>query len=141
MQELQKKMKIGLISCVSKKRKGKYKARDLYKSPLFSKSYQYAKTHYDKVYILFAKYGLVHEEQEIEDYDLTLNKMSKEDIIKWSSYVAEQINNTFNKDDEIYIIAGKKYYSYLISMIRNKYTIVMKDMPIGKRLKWLNENG
>ena len=130
-------MKIALISCVSQKRKGKYPAKHLYISPLFIKSYQYAKEHYDQIYILSAKYGLVKDDQVIESYEMTLNTLNREACKWWAYDVWLSLNNILKPEDEIYILAGKKYYHYLLGYIKNKCHIVMKDLPIGKRLHWL----
>jgi len=70
-----------LISCVSKKLDRKAKARELYVSPLFRLNLKYALSlRPDKIFILSAKYGLIGLNDEIEPYDITLNKMRSEDI-------------------------------------------------------------
>jgi hypothetical protein len=52
--------KVILISCVSKKRSLKSKARDLYISALFKKNLHYAlQQKPEQIFILSAKYGLV----------------------------------------------------------------------------------
>ena len=50
---------VGFISCVSLKGKNKSEARELYVSPLFQKSKDYAIKRLDKYFILSAKYGLL----------------------------------------------------------------------------------
>lgn len=80
--------KIILISCVSKKLMHKSKAKDLYVSPLFQKSLQYAKSlNPDKIFILSAEYGLLDLSREIEPYDKTLNKISFDEIKEWTNSV------------------------------------------------------
>src|SRR5690349_9582189 len=80
--------KIVLISCVSKKRSYKSRARDLYISPLFKKNLQYAlNLNPDQIFVLSAKYGLVALDVEIEPYDLTLNTMSAKEVKEWSERV------------------------------------------------------
>lgn len=45
---------IVFLSCTKSKNKGEYKAKDLYSSPLFKKSYQYAKSlNPDNIYIFY----------------------------------------------------------------------------------------
>ena len=84
-------MSVSFISCVKEKRKGKYKAKDLYISDFFKKSLKYCLNTHDKVYILSAKYGLLDLEDMIEDYDMTLNDFSKSQRIEWSDKVYEQM--------------------------------------------------
>ena len=75
---------IVLISCVSKKRAVKSKAADLYVSTLFKLDLQYArKLKPDVIFILSAKYGLVALDDEIEPYNVTLNKMSVNERKAW----------------------------------------------------------
>lgn len=55
--------RIVLISCVSKKRNVKSKAKDLYKGPLFTNSLAYGQAlKPDKIYILSAKHHLLNLE-------------------------------------------------------------------------------
>ena len=71
-------MKIGLISCTKKKKLSPCQAQELYSdSTLFSYVLDYCRKHYDKIYILSAKYGLVELNQKIKPYDLTLKTMKK----------------------------------------------------------------
>jgi hypothetical protein len=69
-------LKIGFISCTKKKKGFSCPSEEMYSiSPLFQKAYSYCKDHYDKVYILSAKYGLLKPDQVIDPYDQTLNSM------------------------------------------------------------------
>ena len=130
---------IALISCVSKKLKNKTEAQNLYISPLFIKSKKFAQDNFDNFYILSAKYGLLPKNKVISDYNVTLNKMSKISKYKWSLHTARQINNTFSKNDKLYIMAGKNYYNDVIKYINIEYDILMEGMSIGKRLQWLSK--
>ncbi len=102
--------KIVLISCVSKKRPTKSKARDLYISPLFRKNLEYAlKLKPDQIFILSAKYGLVSLEEEIEPYDLTLNTMSANEVKDWSKGVLSDLANEADpKRGFVYFPSGGK---------------------------------
>ena len=133
-------MKIGLISCVSSKRKGKHKAKDLYTSAVFKKSVKYAEKYYDDYYILSAKYGLLNKNDVIEDYNLTLIKLYQKDRLKWALHTARMINNEFDKGTELYIMAGQFYREFLLKYINYKYTIMMEGLTIGRRMEWLDNN-
>ncbi|MDR1779226.1 MAG: hypothetical protein LBR50_00665 [Tannerella sp.] len=131
---------IALISCVSKKRKEKSKAKDLYLSALFTKSLKYAQDVLkpDNIFILSAKFGLLELDRVIEPYDETLNRMGKAAKEQWAAKVLEQLKSVSNLDDDKFIfLAGKNYCESLLPKLR-KTEIPMKGMTIGKRLQWLN---
>lgn len=84
--------KIVLISCVKKKLPYRAKAKDLYTSTLFRANLEYARRLTpDAIYILSAKYGLVGLEDEIDVYDLTLNKMAESQKRVWAEKVLSSL--------------------------------------------------
>lgn len=132
--------KIVLISCVSKKKLGKHPAAKLYEGPLFNYSYEYAKKlEPDHIHIISAKYGLIDYNTIIENYDVTLNDMKKDDIVEWSDQVFKDLNTKYDLDvTEFIILAGKNYYQFFI----DKLPLVMLplgNLPIGKRVQWLQK--
>jgi hypothetical protein len=130
--------KIVLISCVSKKLSHKAKAEDLYKSPLFKYSLEYAKSlRPDVIFILSAEYGLLPLDKEIEPYNKTLNKMSEKEIRIWANNVISQLEERADlQKDEIIFFAGQKYRKYLIPHIKN-YKIPLEKLSIGGQLNYL----
>ena len=130
--------KIGLISCASKKKSEKSKAKDLYISTLFKYNLKYMKTlNPDKTFILSAKYGLLELEKEIEPYNKTLNKMSSKEIKLWSDLVISQLKKESNLNtDEFIFLAGEKYRKFLIPNMKN-FIVPLKGLSIGKQLKEL----
>jgi len=130
-------MNIALISCSSKKKNYECKAEEMYsESTLFRYSLKYAKQKFDKIFILSAKYKLLDLNKIIIPYNITLNKMSKNEKDDWYKEVSKQITNQTSIDDIIYILAGKNYYSHL--SIPNQI-IIITNLPIGKRIKWLKD--
>lgn len=135
------KKNIALISCVSMKAKNDCKAKDMYISPLFKKTWDYnvQVDRPDGVYILSALYGLVRYDEVIKPYDKTLLNMSKEEALDWAEKVKKQIQDTFIKDNltlEDYnfkLFAGSKYYENLLDFFPN-YELPLGKLPIGKRL-------
>ncbi len=113
--------KIVLISCASRKRQQKSRARELYISDLFKKELQYAeKLAPDQIFVLSAKYGLVGLDDEIEPYDLTLNTMSSTEIKQWAEGVLRQLSEkTDLQNDQFVFLAGEKYRKYLLPYITN----------------------
>ena len=78
-------VKVVLISCVKRKVGHAAKAKDLYDSPRFRLSWEYANSlNPEKIFILSAKYHLLDPEKVIEPYDQTLNTMSRERRRAWA---------------------------------------------------------
>jgi cytoplasmic iron level regulating protein YaaA (DUF328/UPF0246 family) len=132
--------RIILISCVKEKLKTPAKAKDLYISDLFKKSYKYAQLlRPDDVFILSAKYGLLDPEQIIEPYDETLKTKSVAEIKEWSKKVIAALNEKIDLDkSEVIILAGSKYYKYLLPYIRN-YKLPLGTLPLGPRKSFLKK--
>lgn len=114
-------MKIALISCVSKKlklTKGEFvPAKDLYTSSLFKMAYAYAENlGVDRVYILSAKHGLLAPTDRIEWYNETLLNKSAKERREWSDNVLNALKEKGYdlSKDTFYLLAGKKYYQYLL---------------------------
>ena len=136
----QKTAKIVFISCVSKKRTQKSRARDLYISPLFKKNLQYAlKLRPDKIFVLSAKYGLVGLDEEIEPYNLTLNTMSAAEIKRWAAGVLRQLAGQANlQNDHFIFLAGAKYRKYLLPHLQH-VEIPFEGLTIGRQLHELSQ--
>lgn len=146
--------KIVLISCTSRKRLVRSKAKDMYdKSPVFRKSLEYAELlRPDKIYILSAKHGLLDLEKEIDPYNETLsylsakqkarnpkvNILSKAERKIWSENVVNQFKRIadLNKDKFIFL-AGKNYREFLIPYITN-YEIPMEHIGLFSQQPWLS---
>ena len=132
--------KIVLLSCVNAKRNRRAKAGDMYISPLFTKSLNYAKQKLrpDKVFILSAEHGLLGLGDEIEPYNKTLNDMGEGERRQWASKVLKQLQSCANLDsDHFTFLAGDKYREFLIPHIKH-YSVPMEGLRIGQQLAWLN---
>ena len=131
---------IVLISCASKKLNNKAKAKDLYISPLFKLNLSYAQSlNPDNIFILSAEHGLLNLDDEISPYNKTLNKMSNDEIEKWSVNVKEQLNKVIDmNNDKVIFLAREKYRRYLMPYIKN-YEVPLQGLGIGKQLRYLKE--
>jgi len=135
--------RICLVACVSLKDTRKKRAGDIYLSPLFKKAKEFASKNFDRWYILSAKYGLITPDKLIEPYEKTLNTMSKEDRHRWTEKVFEEIKTHTKANDEITVIAGKRYRQDLTPLLikrGNKVQFPMEGLGIGKQLQWLTQN-
>ena len=98
------------ISCVKTKRSLRCKAKDMYISPLFKKAYQYALQFVgeDRIYILSAKYGLIHSSQIIEPYEKTLNAERDAERKLWAYNVIQQMKGkNISLDAHIMLLGGQ----------------------------------
>lgn len=124
------------ISCVKKKADFPCKAKDLYISDLFRKSYNYAIKHADKVYILSAKYGLLHPDDVIEPYEKTLGSFSEAQRKAWARRAFEQfVNAGGDPNEQAMFLCGEKYRKHLMKMFPNSMA-PLKGLGLGKQLKW-----
>ena len=132
--------RIVLISCVKKKIKHEAKAKDLYYSPLFKLSWEYAQTlNPDKIFILSAKYYLLDPEKVVEPYNKTLNEMSAEERMEWGTEVLRQLSKEANlQNDKFIILAGERYLEPIRDKIVQKEE-PLKGLPIGKRISRLKK--
>jgi hypothetical protein len=132
--------RIVLISCVSTKLATESKAKDLYISPLFKMNYTYAESlKPSAIYILSAKYGLVHPDMIIPPYEQTLNTMKSGEVKDWALDVIDQMQGKVNfQKDEIIFLAGERYRKFLIPLCRNA-KVPLEGLGIGKQLGWLKK--
>ena len=136
--------KVILIACSAGKKDTHDKAKDMYTSPLFRKSWKYAqKLGYDKIFILSDEYYLLAPEDEIDPYDKSLKNCKSRERKEWAKTVLKKLTLTKSnlKNDKFIILAGKVHYEHLIGKdgIQN-YSIPWKGVGgIGCILKFLNE--
>lgn len=130
--------KIILISCVKKKQAYRAKAQDLYISPLFRFNLEYAKSMKpDAIFILSAKYGLLDLKQEIEPYELTLNKMSEGQKKAWAEKVLNDLSQKSDlSHDHFVFLAGMNYRKYLIPAM-SSYEVPLEGFTFGQQLQEL----
>lgn len=81
------------------------------------------KKYYDDYYFLSAKYGLLNKKDIIEKYDLTLNNFTIKDKKEWSDKVVKLIIKTIPINSELYILAAKNYYIYMIDLLEKNYQV------------------
>lgn len=130
------------ISCVKTKRSSRCMAKDMYISPLFKKAYQYALKFVseDKIYILSAKYGLIHSSQMIDPYEKTLNAERDKERKVWAYNVVQQMKaKGIPLDASVMLLGGVNYTKYL-SMVLKNASCPLKGLSMGKTLQWYNKH-
>lgn len=128
---------IVFLSCVKTKRDTPCAAKDMYISPLFRYSYQYAKSlNPRKIYILSAKYGLLEPDDIIEPYEQTLKNMSAASRKRWGG---ECINSLKQKGqnfaEEAVFLCGDNYRKDLLKVFPN-HRVPIKGISFGNQLKF-----
>lgn len=131
-------MKVVLISCGKKKLPVKAIGSDLYVSSLFKMNLQYGRSlSPDKIFILSAKYGLIHLDEAIDPYDLTLNNMSSLELKAWASKVLAQLRQEADlNSDHFVFLAGDRYRKHLVPHLRFN-EVPMAGLSIGRQLQFL----
>jgi len=133
--------RIGLISCVSKKRPKPTEAKNLYDSALFLKSRAFVEQCCDSWFILSAKYGLVEPTDIIAPYEETLNKKSRRERDEWAIRVWDALCKRLKPNDLVMMLAGERYRESLIPLIAKhgcQVEVPMSGLAIGQQLHWLS---
>jgi cytoplasmic iron level regulating protein YaaA (DUF328/UPF0246 family) len=134
-----------LVSCVSKKKRGKYPARDIYDSPRFRKARSYVEQHLqhgDKWFVLSTKHGLLCSDDVIEPYETTLNKMKRKERQDWAKQVLGSLKSVVRQADIVIILAGNRYREFLkedLTDLCRRVEVPMEGLKIGEQLRWLEQ--
>lgn len=133
-------MIIALISCSKEKKNYPCPAYELYSaSNLFSLSYQYAKQHADRIFILSAKYGLVSEDRFLEPYNQTLNEMCRQQQLSWANMVLRDLRKECDLAcDTFLLLAGNTYCKDLIPYLPN-HSLPLDGLRMGERMSHLKK--
>ena len=134
--------KIALVSCAKRKLSKPAKGRDLYISPLFQKSREWAERNCNEWYILSAKYGLVRPSRRLAPYEKTLNAMSSREREEWAHYVFKQMKNAgvIKYGVQFVWLAGQSYKENLSCLLQPFIQRdPMKGLKMGERLQWLSK--
>jgi hypothetical protein len=88
---------VGLVACSRRKAERPLPARELYVSPLFRAARAYAERRYgpERWYILSARHDLVHPDQVLAPYDLSLRQLTAAEREAWGYRVAVDLTHRF----------------------------------------------
>ena len=131
---------ICLLSCVGQKLAAPAPARDLYTSSWFVKARAYADSTGQPWFVLSAKYGLVHPDDVIAPYDLTLNNMPVAGRRVWARNVFAQLIPHLEGAGSVTFLAGRRYREFLEPKLRSRgldVAVPMEGLRIGEQLGWL----
>jgi len=138
-------MKVALIiPCGKRKRKGRYKAEELYIGPYFKAHLQFAKTFFVSDFFIFsAKYGVIPPGMEIQTYDVSFNKAHKCQID--NKVVEKQIKRyLLNKYNFVIVLGGKHYVARLKEIFSKnpniKISTPLVGLGLGKQIALLTKS-
>jgi len=123
---------IAFIACSKTKKQYACKARYLYQGALFQKALRYAERNYSQVYILSAKYGVLHPDDIIKPYEKTLSKMSKQDVLLWYDLIHKQMI-------ERKLIGEKIFFTGVLYNKPFDGEKPLLGLSLGKQLRWFNQ--
>lgn len=127
-----------LVACVGQKATSPTSARDLYCSTWFAKARTYVEVHDGPWYILSAAHGLLHPDQVIAPYDLTLTTMSASERRAWGVRVVEQLQGlAYPASAPVEVLAGRHYRLPLARWLGERAVVPMEGLAIGHQLAWL----
>lgn len=137
--------RIGLVGCVKEKAGGPRPAKDLYVSTLFSGRRSFVERTCDEWWILSAEHGLVHPDDVLAPYDVTLKRMARVARRQWSTRVLtaidERVQPTPHAVFEVH--AGVEYRDYgLVVGLRARGCVVeipTEGMGIGRQLRFYKQ--
>ncbi len=132
---------IALVSCSKSKLCVPSLAKNMYTSPLFKKSREWAERNCDAWYVLSAKYHLLSPLAIIKGYDRTLSKMDKRARERWALTVYEQMKTSglLKRRVKLIWLAGSNYKKPLIGLLNGvPQADPLQERKIGERLQWLN---
>jgi hypothetical protein len=117
-----KGLKIGLISCTREKKPFPCSARSLYSESVeFRACLEFAETHYDSVFIVSVKHGLVRLDELLNPYDLSLEELSEGARNLWAEEIAKSIGaEGITVYDTIYIHACALYIEHLYQVLEKR---------------------
>ena len=137
--------RIGLVGCVKKKTVVPRTAKDLYLSALFLGRRSYVERSCGEWWILSAKHGLVHPDEVLAPYDVTLKDASRPARKDWSEQLLSTIGKRIRPEpgDVFEIHAGAEYREFgLLDGLRDRGCVVeipTERMRIGEQLRFYKQ--
>ena len=131
-----------LVSSVKTKLPRRAPAKELYASPWFRKMCAVVEAEGWPWHILSEKYGLLDPGKDIKPYDMTLNKMPKNERVEWSRRVMHALDPNLSGVGSVVIFAGMKYREFLVPELCARGITVhipMKGLRNGEQLSQLRK--
>jgi hypothetical protein len=132
------RLDIALVACSRHKADRPLPARELYVSPLFRAARAYAEQHYgpDHWLILSARHGLVHPDQVLASYDLSLRQLTAAEREAWGDRVAVELTDRFPAGTVLWFHAGALYRAAIAPVVAHQVREPLAGLGIGQQLAW-----
>lgn len=134
---------IVFIGCGKNKNNIVCQAQYMYRGNYYSACLGYAKTLTtpDKIYILSAKYGVLHLTDTIAPYNKTLNEATKEEYKQWKEMVLQQLQQLgITGKEEVTMLCGKNYYKELLDYFSNINLPLEQFKGMGYQISFMKHN-
>ena len=106
-------MDVVIVQCGKSKLDRPAAARDLYTGGLFRAGIAYADRFGIDRYILSAKFGLVHESQLLQPYDVTLDDLNVDEAKAWTLDTAKRVRDITPEGARIVVLASASYCAFV----------------------------
>jgi hypothetical protein len=136
---------VALVGCGKQKLQVRSKAHEMYVGQLFKLSFAHAKKNADDVLIISALHGLLSPYEEIDYYDLSLNKLLKSEREDWANKVVDELFMAYPLTRlRIVFYAGLTYIQPILESAYSQegYWDIenpMEGLDLFQRLHWLRE--
>ena len=133
---------IVFIGCGKKKKNYKCKAMDMYIGNYFTTCLEFARKLVSdrNIFILSAKYGVIHLNDIIIPYEKTLKNMNKHDCEEWNKKIYKQLRNSgINKEEKVIAICGKKYRQALLNYFDHVHVPTFMNNGIGIQMSYMKK--
>jgi len=131
-------MTVVLVGCGKAKLPRLAPARDLYTGGLFRQARAYAEKHADAWLILSAKHGVIHPDDVIAPYDVSMNDLTAAERAAWGEKVRRVLHELGAWDKTLVLLAGEKYEGAVKGAPR--VLRPLEGLEMGYRRRWFKLN-
>lgn len=131
---------IALVSGVLPQYENAMPARWLYHSEWFVVAAGLAETASTGWFILSARYGLLHPDQKIAPYELTLSTLSPDQRQAWAAGVLQSLTQILKPGDRLLLLAEPDMHNALFTVLENsnwRLAAPLRDMTAASQLVWM----
>jgi len=131
---------IALVSGIPPQFENAMPARWLYHSEWFLVAAALAETASTGWFILSARYGLLHPDQKIAPYELTLSDLAPDQRHAWAEGVLQSLTQILKPGDRLLLLAEPNYHTVLYAILENsnwRLAAPLHGMPAASQVVWM----
>lgn len=127
---------VGLVGCGKRKKMQRCLARDMYTGGPTASAIRWVRSNFSHWRILSAKYGVLHPEQAIDPYDLSLDDLTEVQRLRWGQQVRQQLLKDF--PNATFVGLAKKAYFDAAQLPEKQLIRLLEGINgQGVRMRWL----